>query len=71
MSRTMWTIPPFLLTSYYYNYSPFGCDDTRVHGYIFFLGRRASWLGPLCFWLWAGMRGVNVGLYWCGDNHRL
>lgn len=38
MCCTMWTIPPYLLTSYYYHYSPYGCDDTRVHGYIFWGG---------------------------------
>lgn len=67
----MWTIPPYLLTSYYYNYSPYGCDDTRVHGYIFF-GRGSCLVWPSCVsGLGRECAELNVGLYWCGDNHRL
>jgi hypothetical protein len=26
---------------------------------------------PSGFWIGAGMRGVMLGSYWCGNNHRL
>lgn len=41
----------YLLTSsyYYYNYSPYGCDDTRVT-WLYIFGRGLLGLaGPLCF----------------------
>ncbi|KAH8764860.1 hypothetical protein F5883DRAFT_103258 [Diaporthe sp. PMI_573] len=55
----MRTIPPDLLTSYYYNYSPDGCDDTRVTWLYTFLGG-VLLVWPSCFWLGSGMRGVML-----------
>lgn len=65
--------PTYLLTSsyyYYFNYSPYGCDDTRVTWlYIFWEGGGfLAWPALFVSSFGREMRGVNVGLYWCGDT---
>lgn len=69
VSCTVWNFPPYLPTSYFYNYSPDGCDDTRVHGYISLGG---GLLGlALLFLALGGNARSYVGLDWCVDSHRL
>lgn len=63
MSCTVWTFPPYLPTSYFYNYSPDGCDDTRVHGYISLGG---GLLGLALLFLALGGRMRGVILDWIG-----
>lgn len=70
VSCTVWTFPPYLPTSYFYNYSPDGCDDTRVHGYIS-LGGGLLGLALLFLALGGRIARSYFGLDWCVDNHLL
>lgn len=64
------SLPTYLPTSYFYNYSPDGCDDTRVHGYIS-LGGGLLGLALLFLALGGGNARSYFGLDWCVDKHLL